>query len=98
MPAKDWNMMWFLYRGGPGTGKTTTVYRLLCLLLAQQPDLRIALAAPTGKAAARLLDALQEHRKHTTEQTDGLTLPLQTHTLHRLLGFDGRRFRYHRGN
>ena len=50
--------------GGPGTGKTTTVARLLALLAEQaslsgRPPLRIALAAPTGKAAARLLEAVQ---------------------------------------
>ena len=48
--------------GGPGTGKTTTVVKLLAALLALQPDARIALAAPTGKAAAvaRLLALLAE--------------------------------------
>ena len=46
--------------GGPGTGKTTTVARLLGLLLDQPgPALRVALAAPTGKAAARLQEAVQ---------------------------------------
>ena len=50
--------------GGPGTGKTTTVARLLALLAEQaelegSPPLRIALAAPTGKAAARLQEAVQ---------------------------------------
>lgn len=40
--------------GGPGTGKTTTVVKILVLLLEQNPALRIVLAAPTGKAAARL--------------------------------------------
>ena len=50
--------------GGPGTGKTTTVARLLALLAEQaalegRPSPRIALAAPTGKAAARLQEAVQ---------------------------------------
>ena len=46
--------------GGPGTGKTTTVARLLALLRDQPgPELRIALAAPTGKAAARLEEAVR---------------------------------------
>jgi len=44
--------------GGPGTGKTSTVGRMLALALAVQPGLRIRLAAPTGKAAARLQEAL----------------------------------------
>lgn len=48
--------------GGPGTGKTYTAARLLALLLATSPrpdELRIALAAPTGKAAARLRQSLE---------------------------------------
>jgi exodeoxyribonuclease V alpha subunit len=44
--------------GGPGTGKTTTVVKVLALLLEQDPALRIALAAPTGKAAARLTESI----------------------------------------
>src|SRR5699024_8918847 len=47
--------------GGPGTGKTTTVARMLAGLQdAAGPGLRIALAAPTGKAAARLQEAVRE--------------------------------------
>src|SRR5690606_1269934 len=45
--------------GGPGTGKTTTVANILACLLADDPLCRIALAAPTGKAAARMLEALR---------------------------------------
>lgn len=45
--------------GGPGTGKTTTVAALLACLLQSRPGVRIALAAPTGKAAARMLEALR---------------------------------------
>jgi exodeoxyribonuclease V alpha subunit len=44
--------------GGPGTGKTTTVTKLLLLLLAKNPHLKIALTAPTGKAAARLRESI----------------------------------------
>jgi exodeoxyribonuclease V alpha subunit len=43
-----------LLQGGPGTGKTTTVARMLEAVLAQDPSSRIQLAAPTGKAAGRL--------------------------------------------
>ncbi len=43
-----------LLEGGPGTGKTSTVSRMLAAVLAQQPGCRVQLAAPTGKAAARL--------------------------------------------
>lgn len=44
--------------GGPGTGKTTTVTKLLILLLADNQNLRIALTAPTGKASARLKESI----------------------------------------
>ncbi|MDZ4234964.1 MAG: exodeoxyribonuclease V subunit alpha [Dietzia sp.] len=92
--------------GGPGTGKTTTVARLLALLaeqasLAGQPPLRIALAAPTGKAAARLLEAVQLE----VDQLDAVDrdrLPtLTSSTLHRLLRSrpdNSSRFRHHREN
>ena len=92
--------------GGPGTGKTTTVARLLALLaeqaeLAGKPGLRIALAAPTGKAAARLLEAVQEEI-NALEAADRGRLPeLRATTLHRLLGSrpdTSSRFRHNRDN
>ena len=46
--------------GGPGTGKTHTIARLLARVLTDQPDARIGLAAPTGKAAARLAASVHE--------------------------------------
>jgi len=72
--------------GGPGTGKTTTVAALLAVLLHREPRLRIALAAPTGKAAARLGEAL---RARTAEfpQLRAAHGTLQCKTLHRLLGY-----------
>ena len=83
--------------GGPGTGKTHTVARLLRLLADQPgPAPRIALAAPTGKAAARLQEAVREQAAAV-----GLPLDLSAATLHRLLGWrpDSRsRFRHHAGN
>jgi exodeoxyribonuclease V alpha subunit len=48
-----------LLSGGPGTGKTSTVVQLLAAQLRQHPQLRLQLAAPTGKAAARLRQALE---------------------------------------
>lgn len=73
--------------GGPGTGKTTTVVRVLALLLEQYPDLNIALAAPTGKAAARLKDSIISS-KETLNVTDEIRqlIPDETMTLHQLLG------------
>ena len=85
--------------GGPGTGKTTTLARVLALLLAQQPDLRIRLAAPTGKAAARMQEAVQASKRRLAGQVDEAVLtaiPEEAATLHRLLGVsgDGLRFRH----
>lgn len=75
--------------GGPGTGKTRTVVVLLALLLelAGEPPLRIALAAPTGKAAARLQESLRK-LKATLACPDSVKshLPEESFTLHRLLG------------
>ena len=92
--------------GGPGTGKTTTVARLLALLaeqasLAGKPPLRIALAAPTGKAAARLLEAVQLEVDQL-DPADRDRLPeLTSSTLHRLLRRrpeNSSRFRQNREN
>jgi exodeoxyribonuclease V alpha subunit len=92
--------------GGPGTGKTTTVARLLALLAEQaelddKPNLRIALAAPTGKAAARLLEAVQAEIGGLPA-ADRTRLPaLTATTLHRLLGSrpdTSSRFRHNRDN
>jgi len=62
--------------GGPGTGKTTIVLRLLQCLYQQRADYRIALAAPTGKAAARLQHVISDKENEA----------IQAKTLHRLLG------------
>ena len=78
-----------LISGGPGTGKTSTVLRLLVCLLAQDPGCRIALAAPTGKAAARMAEALVQRAAALPAglPADLLQrLPRQALTLHRLLG------------
>jgi len=92
--------------GGPGTGKTTTVARLLALL-AEQADAsgksgpRIALAAPTGKAAARLAEAVTSEVAELDAVDRERLSGLQAVTLHRLLGSrpdTSVRFRHHRGN
>lgn len=72
-----------LLEGGPGTGKTSTVAAMIAAHRASQPDARVHLAAPTGKAAGRLRTAT------------GGTLPCTT--LHRLLESRGDRFGRHRG-
>ncbi|SDU90719.1 DNA helicase/exodeoxyribonuclease V, alpha subunit [Microlunatus sagamiharensis] len=74
--------------GGPGTGKTTTVARLLALLNAQPgPAPRVALAAPTGKAAARLAEAVREAAARLPEQDRARLGALDASTVHRLLGW-----------
>jgi exodeoxyribonuclease V alpha subunit len=89
--------------GGPGTGKTTTVARLLALLAEQSGSsrLRIALAAPTGKAAARLQEAVQLEIDQLELVDQRRISGLHATTLHRLLGSrpdNSSRFRHHRGN
>jgi exodeoxyribonuclease V alpha subunit len=86
--------------GGPGTGKTTTVARLLALL-ASGTRLRIALAAPTGKAAARLQEAVQLEVGKLDEADQEALSGMHATTLHRLLGSrpdTSARFRHNRGN
>ena len=74
-----------LITGGPGTGKTTTVVKLLRLLQsAADTPLRTLLAAPTGKAAARLGQAMAQARS-TLSDSDAACLPNTAHTLHKLL-------------
>ena len=71
--------------GGPGTGKTTTVVNLLACLLVLDPDCRIALAAPTGKAAARMTDAIRQRAQHLPPALRD-RMPTESSTVHRLLG------------
>jgi exodeoxyribonuclease V alpha subunit len=95
-----------LVTGGPGTGKTTTIARLLLLLLEQargagMPAPRIALAAPTGRAAERMAASLRATAMRLSG-TPGIdpalcaALPDEARTLHRLLGVvpDSPRFRH----
>ena len=88
--------------GGPGTGKTTTVARILALLMGQPgAPPRVAMAAPTGKAAARLQEAVQAQTAELPP-ADRYDLPaLTASTLHRLLGWrpgSSQRFRHDREN
>ncbi|HSE10956.1 MAG TPA: exodeoxyribonuclease V subunit alpha [Nocardioidaceae bacterium] len=91
--------------GGPGTGKTTTVAGLLALLAEQAEragnDMRVALTAPTGKAAARLQEAVVEATGRLEPEDQQRLGTLEASTLHRLLGSrrdNGTRFRHHRSN
>lgn len=95
--------------GGPGTGKTTTVIKLLALLveldqaarLAQNtltPPLNIELVAPTGKAAARLSESISSalDKLHLAQEIKG-AIPTNASTIHRLLGVipNSNRFKHH---
>ncbi|WP_394002424.1 exodeoxyribonuclease V subunit alpha [Luteimonas sp. WGS1318] len=98
-----------LVTGGPGTGKTTTITRLLALLAAQalhagRPEPRIALAAPTGRAAERMAESVRKAvQALAAADVDAAlleVLPTAGTTLHRLLGTipDSPRFRHHADN
>ncbi|MEP7019098.1 MAG: exodeoxyribonuclease V subunit alpha [Pseudonocardiales bacterium] len=88
--------------GGPGTGKTTTVAQLIIALLRRLgPELRIALAAPTGKAAARLEEAVHSAAGTLSEDDRAALAGLSASTLHRLLGWrpgTSSRFKHDRDN
>ncbi|CAA0106587.1 RecBCD enzyme subunit RecD [BD1-7 clade bacterium] len=89
--------------GGPGTGKTTTVARILASILEQEEtaNYRIGLAAPTGKAAARMAGSLAAKIEESDLPSDlKQCVPTTAQTLHRLLAWmpSTRRFRYHKEN
>ena len=81
--------------GGPGTGKTTVVFAVLAELISRNSDIRIALAAPTGKAAQRMGESIADSAKYVIHWPDGfdgtrianrLAL-LEGTTYHRLLSY-----------
>lgn len=76
--------------GGPGTGKTYTLARIIAVLNQAIPDLRVAMAAPTGKAAQRMKEALQGSLNDPKLNQMGLISDRlknqDTLTIHRLLG------------
>ncbi|MCD9546138.1 exodeoxyribonuclease V subunit alpha [Photobacterium carnosum] len=90
--------------GGPGTGKTTTVAKLLAALVMQangEHKPNIMLVAPTGKAAARLTESIGTAIKSlAVPQAIKDLIPTQSSTLHRLLGSIPNRveFRHHKDN
>jgi exodeoxyribonuclease V alpha subunit len=99
-PVFDWQRLaaalavlrpFVLISGGPGTGKTHTVAAILALLVEQaraaDRPLRIALTAPTGKAAARLTESLRTLRDGlAVDEAVKQAIPAQAITLHRLIG------------
>ena len=89
--------------GCPGTGKTSTVIKILALLIEQAKDncLHIALAAPTGKAAARLKESIRSSKDNLRISDDVRKfIPDEVTTIHRLLGtiIGSSRFRYNSEN
>lgn len=88
--------------GGPGTGKTTIIARLLATLVKLSHEkLIIQLAAPTGKAAAKLTESLNNALlKLNLSATEQAVIPKQAQTIHRLLGAqpDSQLLRYHKNN
>jgi exodeoxyribonuclease V alpha subunit len=87
--------------GGPGTGKTSTVFSLLAVLLElSESPLRIAVCAPTGKAASRLTETLSANKKLYAHNSFINSIPEKAVTIHRMLGIkpDGRPPYYNRDN
>lgn len=89
--------------GGPGTGKTTTVTKLLAILqsLNSQAPLTIKLVAPTGKAAARLSESIKSAKvKLDLPLALSTQIPSEGQTIHRLLGVVpfSNKFRYNQDN
>ena len=91
--------------GGPGTGKTSTVARILVLLAdqaaARGERLSIALTAPTGKAASRLQESVERELADLPPDDSARVGRLEPMTLHRLLGWrpdNATRFRHDRAN
>ena len=82
--------------GGPGSGKTSTVIRILSVLTALDPDIRIALVAPTGKAAARMMASIgQRIEQIDIDPASRAALPTTATTIHRLLGYRRHGYDYH---
>jgi exodeoxyribonuclease V alpha subunit len=73
--------------GGPGTGKTTTLAKLLIVLYALDPNATVALAAPTGKASMRMLESLKGSTLNFTNETKQKIGQLVPSTIHSLLGY-----------
>lgn len=86
--------------GGPGTGKTTTVAKVLAILYTINPDLKVALAAPTGKAAVRMAESLKASALDVAENISAKFQSIAPGTIHRLLKYipDSPYFKLNRDN
>ncbi len=92
----DWQMVavvqsvlhnFSIVTGGPGTGKTTTVAKILAVLLHLNPECRIALCAPTGKAAMRMAESLKNTNLPIDDSIKTVLKNLSPNTIHRLLRY-----------
>ena len=86
--------------GGPGTGKTTTVAKILSILFTVNPALKVALAAPTGKAAVRMAESLKSSRLDVSPDINEKLQTITPGTIHRLLKYvpDSPYFRHNSAN
>jgi exodeoxyribonuclease V alpha subunit len=86
--------------GGPGTGKTTTLAKLLIVLFELEPDAKVALAAPTGKASMRMFESLKSSTLSFSDTTKLKIESLKPSTIHSLLGYkkDAVNFKYNANN
>lgn len=86
--------------GGPGTGKTTTVAKILTILYTINPDLKVALAAPTGKAAVRMSESLKGSALDAAADIKEKFQNIAPATIHRLLKYipDSPYFKHNKEN
>jgi exodeoxyribonuclease V alpha subunit len=94
LPQSDWQLAaamtgmlnnFTIITGGPGTGKTTTVAKILAILYKLNPDLKVVLAAPTGKASARIAESIKNAKLPVDEEISNRFKTLEPFTIHRLL-------------
>ncbi len=86
--------------GGPGTGKTTTLAKVLAILYTVEPSARVALTAPTGKASMRMYESLTQTTLEVGDNILNLFRQLKPTTIHSLLGYqrDSVNFKYNSNN
>lgn len=105
----DWQMVaiiqsvlhnFSIITGGPGTGKTTTVAKILALLFAMDANCNVALAAPTGKAAMRMAESLKNAELPVNDTIKDKLKSLSPNTIHRLLKYipDSVNFKFNKSN
>lgn len=86
--------------GGPGTGKTTIITKLLITLIKLNNKLNIKIGAPTGKSAARITESINNEINKLNFKKNYLNIPKKAETIHRILGFqkNNHSFYYNKNN